>query len=466
MKRSQYLRLLVIITIPFLLQSCFVAKNYERPEMETEALYRTDQLDVDSTSLGMVSWKELFTDPILVRHIDTALQNNMDIRIALTQIDAAEAYLKQGKAGYYPTVNYSATATRTDNSENGQFGSIFSGILTQYEMGLNVSWEADIWGKIRSNKRAYEAGYLQTQTAHKAVKTELVALVANTYYQLLSLDKQLAITRRTLENRLKSVETIKGLKEAGMVNEVAVKQTEAQLYSTQALEIDLVYSIKVLENSFSILLGENPGPVERSALEDQVLDPELKTGVPYLLLQNRPDVVASEFGLVNAFELTNVARSNFYPSFTLTGNAGLQSLEFSDWLSASSFFNTIIAGLTEPIFNGRRIRSEYEASQARQEQAFISYKQTLLNAGREVSDALYTIDAAEKKIGIKEMELDANEKASAYSEELLNQGMVNYLEVLNAQDNALSSELSLTELRVTRLKGVVELYRSLGGGWQ
>lgn len=466
MMKIKTFKVLLGLAIPLLLQSCFVAKNYERPEVETENLYRTDQISLDSTSLGMVSWNDLFNDQILKSHIDQALANNLDIRVAIQQIVATEAYLKQGKAGNYPTLNLNASATRTKNSENSQFGSIFSGAVTQYDLSAQLSWEADIWGKIRSNKRAFQATYLQSIEAHKAVKTELVAAVASMYYQLLSLDKQLEITEQTIETRQGSLETTEALKEAGMLTEVAVQQTAALLYNAESIKIDIENQIKLLENAFSILLGEPPHSIERGVLENQQITTDLVTGVPYLLLQNRPDVVAAEFGLINTFELTNVARSNFYPSITLGATAGLQSLELDKWLDASSFFNSLVGGLVQPVLNGRKIRTQYEVSKAQQEQALLNYKKALLTAGQEVSDALYTYEATSDKIELKEKEYQAYKLASEYSEELLNQGLANYLEVLNAQENVLNSQLALVNNKYLQLNAIVNLYQALGGGWQ
>lgn len=466
MMKIRTYKVLLGLAVPFLLQSCFVAKNYERPEIETENLYRTDQISLDSTSLGMVSWRDLFDDPILKGHIEKALTNNLDIRVAIQQIAATEAYLKQGKAGNYPTLGINATATRTENSENSQFGSVFSGAITQYDLSAQLSWEADIWGKIRSSKRAFQATYLQSIEAHKAVKTELVAAVASMYYQLLSLDKQLEITEQTIETRQGSLETTKALKEAGMLTEVAVQQTAALLYNAQSIKIDIENQTKILENAFSILLGEPAHGIERGILEDQEITTDLVTGVPYLLLQNRPDVLAAEFGLINAFELTNVARSSFYPSITLGATAGLQSMELDKWLDASSFFNTLVGGLVQPVLNGRRIRTQYEVSKAQQEQALLTYKKALLNAGGEVSDALYTYEATTDKIELKEKEYQAYRLAFEYSEELLNQGLANYLEVLNAQENVLNSQLVLVNSKYLQLTAIVDLYQALGGGWQ
>ena len=333
-------------------------------------------------------------------------------------------------------------------------------------MSGSLSWEADIWGKIRSNKRAFSASYLQSVSAHQAVKTNLIASIAATYYQLLALDKQLEVAHQTLEARKNSLETTVALKDAGQVTEVAVKQTEAQVHTTEIIVIDLENNIKLLENAFSILLGEAPQKIQRGTLDDQSIDTELSTGVPYLLLANRPDVMQAEYGLINAFELTNVAKSSLYPSLSLSATGGFQSLEFDNWLDASSLFSTLVGSLTQPIFNGRRLRTQMEVAKAQQEQALLNYKQALLTAGREVSDALYTYEAETEKLEARSKELDAYAKAEDYSEELLNNGLANYLEVLTARQNALNSELNLVDSQYSRLSAIVELYRALGGGWK
>ena len=402
----------------------------------------------------------------MTSYIQEGLKNNIDIRIALQNVVAAEAYVKQGKAGYYPTLSGTASFTRTKNSQNSQFGSFFTRPLEQYELSGALSWEADVWGKIRSNKRAFGAVYLQSVSAHQAVKTNLIASIASTYYQLLALDKQLKVSKQTLEARKNSLETTVALKEAGQVTEVAVKQTEAQVHTTEIIVIDLENNIKLLENTFSILLGETPQQIERGSLDNQTIDTELSTGVPYLLLANRPDVMQAEYSLINAFELTNVAKSSLYPSLSLSASGGFQSLEFDNWLDASSLFSSLIGSLTQPIFNGRRLRTQMEVAKAQQEQALLNYKQALLTAGREVSDALYTYDAETKKLEARSKELDAYATAEGYSEELLNNGLANYLEVLTARQNALNSELNYVDSQYAQLSAIVELYRALGGGWK
>ena len=474
MKKKINFKTLVFPILILSLQSCFVAKEYERPEVVKEENYRTDNLPQDSITMADVSWKDMFTDPLLQEYIEEGLENNIDIRVAMQQILAAEAYFKQGKAGYFPSLTGNGTFTRNYFSKNGQLGLQLGnagggGIgdhIDNYEISGNLSWEADIWGKIRSNKRAFEASYLQSIAAHQAVKTTLIANIASSYYQLVALDEQKSVTEKTIENRKKSLETNKSLKEAGNITEVGVKQTEAQLYTAQALLIDINNQIRLLENTISILLGKEPTSIERTSLERQSIDTELKTGVPAQLLRNRPDVLQAEYGLVNAFELTNAARANFYPSITLTANGGLQALSAGDLFDTNSLFATIIGGLTQPIFQKRQIRTQYEVAEAQQEQARLQFRQAYLTASKEVADALYNYEAATDRIEIKEKEYNSYNTATEYSEELLTYGLANYLEVLTSRENTLNSRLDLINAKYSQLNSVVNLYQALGGGWQ
>ena len=465
MKNNSIYKILILASLPFLLVSCFAAKDYERPQVVNEANYRTENLPQDTLSIATLSWKELFTDPLLQGYIEQGLKNNMDIRVALQQIRIAEAYVKQGKAGYFPSLNGNAKYTHQEFSAGGQFGSQFSS-LDQYELSANLSWEADIWGKIRSNERAFQASYLQSVAAHQAVKSRLLANIASVYYQLLALDEQIRVTEETIETRSKGLETTQALKEAGNVTEVGVKQTEAQLYAAKGILIDLKNQARLLENTMSILLGSAPHEITRGSLENQNIDIPLNTGIPAQLLRNRPDVMAAEYSLMNAFELTNAARASFYPSLTLSATGGFQNIEIDKLFNANSLFATIIGGLTQPIFNKRQIRTQYEVSQAQQEQAYLDFRLAVITASKEVSDALYNYEAAIEKIEVNQKEFEAYNLATGYSEELLDNGFANYLEVLNAQENALNSSLNLINTKNNQLQAVVDLYEALGGGWR
>ena len=466
-KQTSFSKAILLLVVPLTLQSCFVAKNYERPELpETQNLFRTDNLPADSLSMASVSWKTLFTDSYLNGYIEEGLQNNIDIRMAIQQIAAAEAYAKQGNAGYFPTLSVGASLTHQELSRNSQFGSFFDGAIDQYAVTGDLSWEADIWGKIRSNKRAFQASYLQSVAAHHAVKTQLIAAISSTYYQLLSLDAQLEITKRSVAVRDSSVYTIQALKDAGNVTQVAVDQNIAQYNNARALQVDLEAAIFRTENTLSILLGKGPQHYERSVLKDQKLNSELKLGVPSLLLRNRPDVIAAEYNLVQAFELTNVARSNFYPSLKLTATGGFQSLDFDQLFNTNSLFATLVGGIAQPIFNKRQIKTQKEVADAQQEQALLEFKRSLLVAGNEVSNALYAYNAETKKFEYRELETRALRDAETNSSELLKNGYANYLDLLTARQSALSAELNLIDSKLQQLLSIVNLYEALGGGWQ
>lgn len=449
-----------------LLPSCFVAKTYVRPDnvVETEK-FRTDKLPQDSLSMANISWKELFTDPVLQEYIDKGLTNNMDIRMALQTIAIAEAYAKQGKAGYAPSLNLNSSAAHQEFSSNSAAG-LNASAINQFELSGALSWEVDIWGKIRSNKRASAARYLQSVAAHQTVKSRLVANIASTYYQLLTVDEQIKVTEETIETRKKGLETTIALKDAGNVTEVGVKQTEAQLYGAQAILVDLKVQSRFLENTLSILLGDSPNTINRTTLEEQTIDIPFDLGVSSELLSNRPDVISAEYGLINAFEMTNVARSAFYPSLTLNASGGFQSFELDKLFNANSLFSSLMGGLTQPILNNRRVRTQFEVSKAQQEQALLQFKYALLVAGKEVSDAMYGIETASKKIEIKERENEALNLATDYSQELLDNGLANYLEVLVAQERALTSNLDMVAAKNSRLQAIVDLYEALGGGWR
>ncbi|CCG53870.1 Probable outer membrane efflux protein precursor [Flavobacterium indicum GPTSA100-9 = DSM 17447] len=450
------------LLIAFSLQSCFVAKQYQKPTISTDKLYRTEA-KLDSTSIGQLSWKELFTDSQLQAYINEGLQNNLDLQIAIQNMSVAEATMKQGKAGYWPTVTGNATWTHQETSANSQFGRLFSSI-DQYELSTRMSWEADIWGKIRSTKRATQASYLQSQAAKTAVQTDLVSKIASLYYQMLATQEQIKVVEQTLKNRNESVEVITALKKAGSVNEVAVKQTEAQKWATEITLKDLKYNLKVMENAFNVLLNKKFEAVAKGNFSDQNISAEIKTGVPALLLSNRPDVIAAEMNFRNTFELTNVAKSNFYPTLTITPTAGFQSLELQTWFSANSFFANIITGLTQPIFNQRQIRTRYEIAKTNQQIAYLNFEKSLLIAGKEVSDALANYENETEKLVIRQKQVDALKKAAEYSDELLKFGMVTYLEVLTAKDNALNTELNFIDNKYKQLNAVITLYKALGGG--
>lgn len=449
--------------------SCMARKEYERPKnVVDEKLFRTDMLPKDSTNIANVSWKEIFTDPILQGHISKALENNLDIRIALQSITSAEAYLKQSKAAYEPTISVGPGYSFQTQSLNTQTGQLFGDrrYINQIDITASVGWEADIWGKLKSQEKAQLATYLGTVAAHKAVKSDLVASVASAYYQLLTYDSQKKIITETIAVREKNLETTKALKISGTVTEVAVQQSEALVFNAQSLLIDIDTQIQLLENTMSLLMGEPSHTIERSTLETQKIPIDLKLGYPAQLLANRPDVVRAEYSLMNAFELTNSAKAQFYPTLKITGSGGIQSLDIDHLFSVNSLFASVVGGLVQPILNKRTIKTNYEVSLANKETAYLNFRKTVLTAGKEVSDAIRVFSVQDSFIELKEKELDAYKKSVDYSQELVNYGMANYLEVLNASVNSLNAELNISNAEYSKMKAGIDLYQALGGGWQ
>ncbi|HEY8401194.1 MAG TPA: TolC family protein, partial [Cytophagaceae bacterium] len=294
----------------------------------------------------------------------------------------------------------------------------------------------------------------------------LVANIANYYYLLLALDEQLRITEETVVNWRKSVETMKELKEAGVVTGAAVVQSEANLYAAEASIPDLKQSIRETENTLSILLARNPGPIERSTLEEQRPVKHLQTGVPSQLLSNRPDVQLAEQGFRQAFELTNVARTMFYPSFTISASAGLSSASLSNFFSANSIFGSLVSGISQPIFNKGANEARLKDAKAQQEEAYLNFRKSLLNAGNEVSNAMYSYETAMNKKKSRTNQITSLEKSVEYTQELLAYGDANYMEVLTAKQNLLVTQINSCNDYLQQLQSIVGVYRSLGGGWQ
>lgn len=459
---------LYIIGFAGVLTSCMARQKYERPqEVIEENLFRTDKIPQDSLGLGTISWTEIFTDAHLKTLINRGLENNLDIRTALQNIGSAEAYLKQSKTAYFPTLSVSPGYNFVTSSLNNQKIQIGDrSYNNQFNITTSIGWEADLWGKLSAAERAQMASYLGSISTHQQVKSSLVASIATAYYQLITLDAQKNIITQTINLRNQNLETTKALKQAGSLTEVAVKQSEALVHNAQASLINLDNQIVQLENTISLLLGEPSQKIERGTLQNQQLNLKTELGYSASLLSNRPDVRKAELDLINAFELTNVAKAQFYPTLRLTGSGGVQSLDIDKLFSAKSLFANVVAGLAQPILNQRQIKTNYEVSLANKEKAYIAFRKAILIAGKEVSDALHIYQSQDKFIEHKKKELEAYTQSVDYSKELVNYGMANYLEVLNADVNRLNSELNILNAQYTKLQSGVELYRALGGGWK
>jgi len=459
---------IIVLFVVLSLTSCKVTDAYQEPAAKTENIYRTDQPAEDSTSIASLSWKELFTDSHLQNLIQEGLNNNTDIKNAILKISESQASLTQAKLGYYPTLDGSFQATHSKQSARSlNLGGLSNQInlkTTTYQLGLSASWEANIWGKIGSLKRKALADYLESEAAKRAVQTQLISSIATYYYQLLSLDKQLEITEETIENRTKDVETMKALKESAVVTGAAVVQSQANKFSAEVSVPDLKKQIRETENALSVLLGRTPGKIERGSLDDQTSVASIGTGVSSELLKRRPDIQQAELQFRSAFEDVNVAKANFYPSLTLTAEGGFASLKLKDFFNQSIFYN-LIGGLAQPIFSQGKNKASLAIAKAQKEAAYNTYQQTILNAGQEVSDALFSYENALEKQKIRSEQLVYLNKSVEFTKELLRfTSNTNYTDVLTSEQSLLTARLNGINDKLQELQAVVDLYNALGGG--
>lgn len=461
--RKKYFNYFLLVTLVGLfLSSCRVTKQYETPRVAVDSLYR-DVVSSDTNTIAQLKWNDFFSDVYLKALMEKGIANNLDLKIAMERITQSNAYFIQSGAAFLPTVNAHAdvSANRLSDIQKPPVRNV-----TQYQLGLTSGWELDIWGKLKSSKRAALANLLQTEAAARTVQTSIVSGVANYYYLLLALDKQLAITEETVRNWDITVETLKALKEAARVTEAAVVQSEAQRYAAEVTIPDLKQNIKETENALSILLGLPPAKITRGTLDDQNVMRDLNAGIPAQLLRYRPDVQTAEYNFRYFFELTNVARTYFYPSLNITGTAGLSALTLDNLFSGSAFAGSIGAGLLQPILNQRGNKTRLTVAESQQREALFDFKNTLLNAGREVSDAISSFEFAGQKVSIRENQLSALEKSVEYSQELLQNGFATYVEIITARQSLLQAELGKVNDKLQQLQSEVNLYRALGGGWK
>ncbi len=445
------------------LGACKVTKTYQSPEVATAGLDRDVTAD-DTANLASLSWREVFPDPALQGLIAEGIDRNLDLQAAYARVQQSRAYYAQSRAAFFPSIGASTQVTESKLSEVQGFGIRTS--ATQFQLGVNASWEANIWGKLSSARRAALAQLMQSEDYRRAVQTRLVADIAGYYYSLLAMDRQLEITRQTVRYWDTTVQTMSALKDAARVTGAAVVQSEASRYAAAVTIPDLQQNIRTTENALSIVLGREPGPIARGAIETQQTIARLETGVPAQLLSNRPDVRQAENNLRYYFEQTNVARTYFYPNLTITGSAGISSLALSTFFSPGSIFASLGAGLVQPIFNQRLNRTRLEVARAQQQEALLAFQNSLLNAGREVSDALSLYQTAADKIRVRSLQLTALERSVEYSMELLHNGFAIYPEVITARQSLLVAELNRVNDRLQQLQAVVNLYSALGGGWR
>ncbi|TCC91952.1 efflux transporter outer membrane subunit [Pedobacter frigiditerrae] len=448
--------------------SACVTTKYNRPEVRSDNLYRNSKT-TDSATIATLPWRDIFGDAALQTLIEQGIKENLDLKQAIERIKIAEATLYQNRMAMLPSLQGDVSVTDAKQSKaalNFPAGVNINLETQTYRAQLSTSWEADIWGKLSSAKRSAYASLLQTDAAKRAVQTQLIANIANAYYNLLALDKQLAITEQTIKSRTKGVETIKALKEGAVVNGAAVVQSEANLYAAEVTLPDLKRSIRETENALSILIAGSPGSITRTSLDSQTPYNDLKTGVSAQLLQNRPDVQAAEFSFRAAFENTNVAKTYFYPALTLTASGGLSTLQLKDFFSNAVFYN-LVGGITQPIFARGQNRARLTTAKAQQQIAFYAFQQTLLTSGQEVSNALFAYQTAAQKEETRAKQIASLTKAVDFTQELLRYtSTTNYTDVLTSEQSLLTAQLNGVNDKLQKLQAVVNLYRALGGGWR
>ena len=445
--RKILIPIVLLLTI-VAMNSCALYKDYERQEIDfVDSLYNRIPTADDYESIASLTWKELFRDTLLQNLIELGLENNTDLEIARLKVEQAEATLKTSKLAFYPDVSFSAQAGVNQNGFN-------------YSLTPTASWEIDAFGRLHNTKKGAQAALEATKSYQQAVQTQLVATIADSYFTLLMLDEQLEISKRTQKTWEENIRTLEALKRAGKTNEAAVLQAKANKVNVEASILTLEKQIIEQENSLSALLGLVPQELERNELSEQIFPDTLLMGLPLSSLVNRPDVRQAEYKLVEAFYATNVARSYFYPTITLSGNAGWSGVSGNpgDWI-----FNAV-GSLMQPIFNQGKNKARMKISESQRQEALLNFKQTLLDAGTEANNALISWQTARKRLDRDKLQIVYLKGAVLNTQLLMKNGQADYLEVLTAQKNLLQAELTETNDRYLEIQSVITLYHALGGG--
>ena len=445
------------------LSSCHIYKSYDRPEsIDATGIYRdpvaaNDTLAAnDTTNMGNLSWKEIFRDPKLQMLIEEGLANNVDMQAAILRVKEAKALLTSARLSYLPSLALAPQGSLTSVDKSTP--------VKNYTLPASASWEVDLFGKLLNAHRGQKASYLQSKAYQQAVRSQLIGGIANAYYSLLMLDRQVSVTEQNVALMKETVRTMEAMKEAGMTTEAGVAQMRAASHQVEASLLDLKRQVRETENSLAVLLAKAPQTIDRSTLDEQVMPEELTAGVPMQLLENRPDVKIAEMTLASAYYTTNQARSAFYPGLNITGTAGWTNSAGVAVLNPGKLILNAVASLTQPIFNNGKLVANLKVSKAEEKIAQMNYQQTILEAGKEVSDALFLYDTQNKKLIEDRGQVDQLDKAVTYTKSLFQSGDATYLEILTAQQNLLSAQLSEVSDNFQRIQAVINLYSALGGG--
>ncbi|RYD78395.1 MULTISPECIES: TolC family protein [Pedobacter] len=433
---------------------------------------------VDTTSTGAIQWRNFFTDPNLISLIDTALKNNQELNITLQEIELAKNEIKAKKGELLPTVGYRIGAgldkvgRYTSSGAGDASTEITPGkgvpeVLPDYAFGLQANWEADIWHKLRNSKQAAVTRYLSTVEGKNFLVTNLIAEVANTYYELLAQDNQLEIVKQNIALQSNALELMKIQKQATRVTELAVRKFEAEVLSSKSLEFDIQQNITESENKINFLLGRFPQPIvrDRNAFTNLV-PPTVQAGLPSQLLANRPDIKQAELDLAASKLDVKVAKAQFYPSLGISANIGYQAFNPSYLLrTPESLVYSLAADLAGPLINRNAIKAEYAAANAKQLQAVYNYERSILNGYIDVANQLSNINNLQKSYDLKSKQVAALTQSIDISNDLFKAARADYFEVLMTQRDALQSKLELIDTKKQQLNAVVNIYHALGGGW-
>ncbi|WP_270827946.1 efflux transporter outer membrane subunit [Bacteroides ovatus] len=434
---------------------CSIYKPYSRPEVQTEGLYRDLEETRDTASIATLGWRNLFSDKNLQALIEKGLERNTNLRVAHIRVKAAEAVLMNARLSYLPSV-----VLTPDGSISGTEG---AKAIKTYNLAASASWEIDLFGKVTNAKREALAALEGSRAYRQAVETQLIATIANSYYMLLMLDRQLIISEQTLITWKETEHSIEALKRAGKSNDAAVLQAKANRLALEASVVSIRKSIRETENGLSALLADTSHDIMRGALQKQQFPDTLSAGLPVQLLANRPDVRQAEWNLAQAYYATNAARSAFYPSLTLSGSIGWTNNVGGVVVNPGSWLFSAVGSLMQPLFNKGTNIANLRQAKARQEEALLLFQQSLLDAGKEVNNALTRWQSARIRMDYVNQQIMTLQEAVRKTELLMQHTSTNYLEVLTARQRLLEAELTQAQDKFEEIQGVIDLYHAVGG---
>ena len=438
-----------------LMTGCSIYKPYSRPEVQTEGLYRDLEETKDTASIATLGWRNLFSDKNLQALIEKGLERNTNLRVAHIRVKAAEAVLMNARLSYLPSV-----VLTPDGSISGTEG---AKAIKTYNLAASASWEIDLFGKVTNAKREALAALEGSRAYRQAVETQLIATIANSYYMLLMLDRQLIISEQTLITWKETEHSIEALKRAGKSNDAAVLQAKANRLALEASVVSIRKSIRETENVLSALLADTSHDIMRGALQKQQFPDTLSAGLPIQLLANRPDVRQAEWNLAQAYYATNAARSAFYPSLTLSGSTGWTNNVGGVVVNPGSWLFSAVGSLMQPLFNKGTNIANLRQAKARQEEALLLFQQSLLDAGKEVNNALRRWQSARIRMDYVNQQIMTLQEAVRKTELLMQHTSTNYLEVLTARQRLLEAELTQAQDKFEEIQGVIDLYHAVGG---